>query len=173
MLKHYTVLVYVFVVLLVTMAPPKKKNGPAKPARQSIPIEVKQFAIEKYDQKVQNKYICAMILKRFKIKVVSSTVATWNTEKSRKRIEAMGVDKITSKELRVNQIQRSHIIVDMEYFLVIYIERQQHNSIPITKKCMQSQAIILYNKLASTGIYSNKGHRLHTLKDLTEQCIEG
>ena len=38
---------------------------------------------------------------------------------------------------------------------------------------MQSQAIILYNKLASTGIYSNKGHRLATLKDLTEQCIEG
>ena len=75
-----------------------------------------------------------MILKRFKIKVVSSTVATWNTEKSRKRIEAMGVDKITSKELRVNQKQRSHIIVDMEYFLVMYIERQQDNSIPINKK---------------------------------------
>ena len=54
MLKHYTVLVYAFVVLLVTMAPPKKKNGPAKHSRQKIPIEVKQFAIEKYDQKVRN-----------------------------------------------------------------------------------------------------------------------
>ena len=81
MLKNHTILVYVFVVLLVTMAPPKKKNGPAKHLRQKIPIEVKQFAIEKYDQKVQNKDICAMILKRFKIKVVSSTVATWNTKK--------------------------------------------------------------------------------------------
>ena len=128
MLKHYTVLVYVFVVLLVTMPPPKKKNGPAKPVRQKISIEVKQFAIEKYNQNVANKDICAMIKERFKIEVGSSTVATWNTEKSRNRIEAMGVDKITSKELRVNQQQRSRIIVDMEYFLVMYIERQQDKS---------------------------------------------
>ena len=79
MLKHFTVLVYVFVVLLVTMTCPKKKKrpaNPAKPTRQKISIEVKPFAIEKYDQNVKNKGICALILKRFKIKVISSTVAT-------------------------------------------------------------------------------------------------
>ena len=79
MLKHFTVLVYVFVVLLVTMARPKKKKGPAKPTRQKISIEVKQFAIEKYDQKMKNKDICALIWKRFKKKVIASTVATWYT----------------------------------------------------------------------------------------------
>ena len=152
------------------MAPPKKKKGP--PARQKIPIEIKQFAIDKYDQKVKNSEICAMILKRFKVTVCSSTVSTWNTPKAREKIAAMGVDNITSKEIRINQVQRPRIIVDMEFFLLMYIERQQDNSIPVTTRCIQEQAKILYNKLASTGIYSNKGQRLHTLKDLTEQCIE-
>ena len=69
---------------------------------------------------------------------------------------ALGVDKITSKELRINQQQRTRLMVDMEYFLVLYIERQQDNSIPMTTKCIQSQAILLYDKLVTTGIYSEK-----------------
>ena len=154
--------------LVVTMAK-KKKKGTAKPKKQTISIEVKQFTIEKYDQKMKNKDICALIWKRFKKKVIASTVSTWNTPKNRKKIEAMGVDKITSKEVRVNQQQRTCLMIDMEHFLVMYIERQQDNSIPITKKCMQSQAVILHKKLARTGIYSNKGQRLTKLQNLTEQ----
>ena len=70
---------------------------------------------------------------------------------------ALGVNKITSKEVRINQQQRTRLMIDMEHFLVMYIERQQDNSIPITKKCIQSQAILLYNKLVTTEIYSDKG----------------
>ena len=85
---------------------------------------------------------------------------------------AMGVDNITSNELRVNQKQRTRLIIDMEHFLVLYIERQQDNSFPMTTKCIQIQAKLLYDKLLATKIYSDKGQRLTELKDLTDQHIE-
>ena len=61
----------------------------------------------------------------------------------------------------------------MEHFLVLYIERQQDNSFPMTTKCIQTQAKLLYDKLLATRIYSDKGQRLTEFKDLTEQHIEG
>ena len=145
---------------------------PKKRQRQNISVEVKQFALEKYDQKVRTIDICAMIKKRFKLEVSSSTVSTWNTPEYRKKIEAMGVDKITSKELRVNMKQRPRILVDMEYFLVIYIERQQDKCLPVTKSSIQEQAKIVFNRLARTELYSNDGKRVEALKDLTEESIE-
>ena len=82
-----------------------KKKRTAKPdmKRQSIPIEIKQLAIEMYDQKKKNSEIIAMIWGRYKKEVIASTVATWNTPENRVKIMAMGVDNITSKELIVNQ----------------------------------------------------------------------
>ena len=126
-----------------------KKKGTAKPdkKRQSISIEIKQFAIEMYDQKKKNSEIIAMIWKRYKKKVIASTVATWNTPENRAKIMAMGVDNITSNELRVNQKQRTRLIIDMEHFLVLYIEHQQDNSFPMTTKCIKIQAKLLYKRL--------------------------
>ena len=120
------------------MAKNKKKGTakPDKPKRQSISIEIKQFAIEMYDQKKKNNEICALIWRRYKKKVIASTVATWYHPKNRAKIEAMGVDKITSKEVRINQQQRTRLMIDMEHFLVMYIERQQDNSFPMTTKCI-------------------------------------
>ena len=154
--------------LVVTMAKNKKnkKKGTAKPdkKRQSIPIEIKQLAIEMYDQKKKNSEIIAMIWRRYKKKVIASTVATWYHPKNRAKIMALGVDKITSKEVRINQQQMTRLMIDMEHFLVMYIERQQDNSIPMTTKCIQGQALLLYDKLVATRIYSNKGQCLTELK---------
>ena len=126
------------IVIIGDNGPTKDKKGRKSGKgreRQQHSIEIKQFAIEKHKNKVKNSVICAEILKTFKVKVSSSssTVATWYHPKNISKIEAMGVDNITSKESRVNQVQRPHILVDMEYFLLMYIERQQDNGIPVLR----------------------------------------
>ena len=124
-----------------------------------------------YDEGIRKQDIIVMIQKRFGIEVIPSTVSTW--KKDRDKIRSVGIDKFTCKEIRVNPSQRARILIDMEYFLVMYILRQQDNSIPLTKQCITTQAGMLYTKLANTGIYTSKGCRINTLKDLTEETIEG
>ena len=158
-----------FVVILVTMAPSKKKMVPGKGKRQKISLEVKDYALDKYDEGIRNQDIIVMIKKRFGIEVTSSTVSTW--KKDREKIRSMGVDKFTCKEIRVNPSQRSRILIDMEYFLVMYILRHQDNSIPLTKQCITTQAGMLYTKLANTGIYISKGCRINTLKELRTHSV--
>ena len=123
-------------------------------------MEVKAFALDKYDEGIKQLKIIAMIKKRFGYTVIPSTVSTW--KKNSDRIRSVVIDKFTSKELRVNPSQRPRILIDMEYFLVMYIIRQQDNSIPLTKLCITTQARLLYTKLANTGIYTSKGCRTNT-----------
>ena len=82
-----------FVVILVTMAPSKKKMVPGKRKRQKISLEVKDYALDKYDEGIRNQDIIVMIKKRFNIEVTSSTVSTW--KKDRDKIRSVGIDKLT------------------------------------------------------------------------------
>ena len=151
-----------------------KGKGTANPDKQrrSHQVEIKQLAIEMKDQKKKNGEIIAEILKRYKKKVSSSTVATWYNEKNRDKIMRLGVDNITSSEVRVNQIQRTRLVIDMEHFLAMYIERQQDKGFSMTTKGIKIQAKLFYNKLIETKIYNNKRECLTELKDLTDKHIE-
>ena len=79
------------------MAPSKKKMVPTKRKRQPIPLEVKAFALDKYDEGIKQLKIIAMIKKRFGYTVIPSTVST--RKKNSDRIRSVVIDKFTSKEL--------------------------------------------------------------------------
>ena len=66
----------------------------------------------------------------------SSTVATWYKADNMKKMEAHGVNALTGQEKRVNITQRLKILVDIEHFLGVYIDRQNETDISVTKGCL-------------------------------------
>ena len=68
----------------------KKPADPGKKIRVSHKLEVKQLAIELKDQNKRNQEIIDEIKRRFKVKVRSSTVATWYNPKNREKKSEYG-----------------------------------------------------------------------------------
>ena len=118
------------------MPPIKRAKGPKKQGtrcRQSYTLEQKQFAINLRKSGKANREIIKALKDKFGLTVKSSSVATMYNAKNMKKIEAHGVTALTGQEKRVNPIQRPRILVDMEHFLGVYIERQNETGVSVTK----------------------------------------
>ena len=76
--------------------------------------------------------------KKHGLDLKSSTVSSWYNKTNMKGFKALQDAKCVAHDLKINNAQRPHILVGMEYILSRSMIRKQQQGIPMTKERQRS-----------------------------------
>ena len=151
----------------------KPKKIIKKEKRHLFTMEQKYFACELKKSGKKPKEIASLFEERYKVKLTSSTLSTFYNAENMKRYETMGHSEtvMASVETSINRTQRPTIIIDMEFALICMLKKSLNLGTAVRKKAIKTMAKDIFERLRGLQIYDDRGERLHTLTQMSEEQI--